>query len=188
MTDDGYPIGLSDSELQESLDNLQTMATAVGCTLQVRHILQGELGKTAQVIMQREGKYTLSPTHIHIAVCGEVDSGKSTLISVIVTGNLDNGAGMARNQIVRHNHELESGRTSSISHHLVSFSDAGEVLMKNTSKVRSLSDMEIAEQTHKLLVFADLAGHQKYFKTALQGFLGREPDLCLLTINARKGM
>jgi hypothetical protein len=25
-----------------------------------------------------------------------------------------------------------------------------------------MSDIEIAEQTHKLLVFADLAGHQKY--------------------------
>ena len=155
----------------------------------VKHRLQGELGITAQVIMLRQEKFALSPTHIHVAVCGEVDSGKSTLISVIVTGNFDNGHGMARNRIVRYNHELESGRTSSISHHSACFSNAGEILShSNHQRVRALSDIEIAEQTHRIIIFQDLAGHEKYFKTALHGFLGREPDICLLTISSTRGI
>lgn len=155
----------------------------------VKHRLQGELGITAQVIMLRQEKFAMSPTHVHVAVCGEVDSGKSTLISVIVTGNFDNGYGMARNRIVRYNHELESGRTSSISHHSACFSDAGEILThSNQQRIRALSDIEIAEQTHRIIIFQDLAGHEKYFKTALHGFLGREPDICLLTISSLRGI
>jgi GTPase len=114
----------------------------VGCTMHVNHILQGEVGKTAQVHMQRQEKYTVSPTHVHIAVCGEFDSGKTTLLSVLITGNLDNGHGIARNQIVRHNHELETGRTSSISHHSVCFSDSGEILSKAKGKtIRDMHDI-----------------------------------------------
>jgi GTPase len=50
-----------------------------------------------------------------VAVIGDVDSGKSTLIGVLATGSLDNGAGMKRLEVCRHMHEIEHGRTSSIS-------------------------------------------------------------------------
>jgi GTPase len=179
-------LGLSDEELEESLANLQAMADAVGCSMQVKHRRQGEQGLTARVVMLRQT--SSSPSHLHIAVCGEFDSGKSTLISVLVTGKLCNGNGMARNRIVRYNHELETGRTSSISHHSVCFSDEGEILSNSGARVRALSELEIAEQTHKVIVFQDLAGHEKYFKTALHGFLGREPDVCLLAVSCKRGV
>jgi GTPase len=190
VTDDGYPLGISDEEMAESLENLQVMADAVGCSMTIKHRRMGELGTTVQVIMQRREKLTLNPCHVHVAVCGEVDAGKSTLISVLSSGSLDNGNGLARNHIVRHNHEIETGRTSSITHHAISFSDSGEVLNSSSksNRLRGLSDMEIAEKTHRIVVFADLAGHEKYFKTTLHGFLGREPDVCMLAINARRGI
>ena len=49
-----------------------------------------------------------------IAVCGPVDAGKSSLIGVLTNGELDDGRGYARNKVLLHNHEIESGRTSSI--------------------------------------------------------------------------
>ena len=48
------------------------------------------------------------------AVCGPVDAGKSSLIGVLTSGELDNGRGHARNKILKHPHEIESGRTSNI--------------------------------------------------------------------------
>lgn len=49
-----------------------------------------------------------------------MDSGKSTLVAVLTNGAdgrplLDNGRGSARMAVFRHKHEIESGRTSSIS-------------------------------------------------------------------------
>lgn len=49
-----------------------------------------------------------------IAVVGNVDAGKSTMLGVLVKGGLDDGRGKARVNLFRHKHEIESGRTSSV--------------------------------------------------------------------------
>ena len=54
-------------------------------------------------------------TEVRIGVVGNVDAGKSTLISVLKNNNLDDGRGLMRKKILLHPHEKETGRTSSIS-------------------------------------------------------------------------
>lgn len=49
-----------------------------------------------------------------MAVTGNVDAGKSTLLGVLTHGVLDDGRGVARQKLFRHKHELETGRTSSV--------------------------------------------------------------------------
>ncbi len=49
-----------------------------------------------------------------VAVVGNVDAGKSTLLGVLTHSELDNGRGHARQRLFRHKHEMESGRTSSV--------------------------------------------------------------------------
>ncbi|KFD47770.1 hypothetical protein M513_11320 [Trichuris suis] len=62
----------------------------------------------------------LSPSS-RVAVVGNVDAGKSTLLSVLTHGQLDDGRGFARVRIFRHQHEVESGRTSSIGNDILGF-------------------------------------------------------------------
>lgn len=62
-----------------------------------------------------------------MAVLGNVDSGKSTLLGVLTQGELDNGRGRARLNLFRHLHEIQSGRTSSISFEILGFNSKGEV-------------------------------------------------------------
>jgi GTPase len=57
---------------------------------------------------------SLSVQH-RVAVLGNVDAGKSTLVGVLTNGELDNGRGKSRLQMFRHPHEITSGKTSSIS-------------------------------------------------------------------------
>lgn len=61
---------------------------------------------------------------------GNVDAGKSTLLGVLTHDELDNGRGRARLNLFRHLHEIQSGRTSSISHEILGFNGKGEVLHK----------------------------------------------------------
>jgi GTPase len=49
-----------------------------------------------------------------VAVTGNVDAGKSTLLGVLTHGVLDDGRGVARQKLFRHKHEMETGRTSSV--------------------------------------------------------------------------
>jgi len=60
-------------------------------------------------------------------VLGNVDAGKSTILGVLTQGELDNGRGRARLNLFRHLHEIQSGRTSSISHEILGFNSKGEV-------------------------------------------------------------
>lgn len=64
---------------------------------------------------------------IRVAVIGNVDAGKSTLLGVLTHGEFDNGRGRARLNLFRHLHEIQSGRTSSISHEILGFDNHGEV-------------------------------------------------------------
>ena len=56
---------------------------------------------------------------IRIAVLGNVDSGKTTLISSLSNKILDDGRGFARSKVFKHKHEIDTGRTSSISHNFM---------------------------------------------------------------------
>lgn len=65
-----------------------------------------------------------------VAVVGNVDAGKSTLLGVLTHGELDNGRGMARQKLFRHKHEMESGRTSSVGNDILGFDSMGRVVNK----------------------------------------------------------
>lgn len=60
-----------------------------------------------------------------VAVVGNVDAGKSTLLGVLTHGELDNGRGTARMKLFRHKHEMETGRTSSVGNDILGFDSQG---------------------------------------------------------------
>lgn len=51
---------------------------------------------------------------VRIAVIGNVDSGKSTMVGVMTKSIMDDGRGSARKQVFNFSHEAQNGRTSSI--------------------------------------------------------------------------
>lgn len=51
---------------------------------------------------------------VRIAVIGNVDSGKSTIVGVMTKGITDDGRGSARKRVFNFVHEAANGRTSSI--------------------------------------------------------------------------
>ena len=201
VEDDGNPLGLSSEDMEESLVNLKRMADSVGCDMTVQHFLEGEIGTTAKVLLKRTERLLVAPVQVQVAVAGPADTGKSTLIAVLSSANaLDNGKGLARTQIFRHNHEVKSGRTSSNTQHNLYFGATGKVLNSDaegngtgsskgcSNRLRSRSDMELADETCRTISFIDLAGSSKYLKTTLHGIVGHSPDYFILVISARRGM
>ncbi|ULY68600.1 GTP-binding translation elongation factor [Chlorella virus XW01] len=134
-----------------------------------------------------------------IVVCGNVDAGKSTLIGVLTTGELDDGRGKSRNNILIHPHERETGRTSNITYNpiIYKFNKDGVYLnavmnglktIKNNKNIKILDNDYTEKGTRKTVSFVDLAGHEKYLKTTLYGLTGLFPDYGLLVINANAGI
>lgn len=122
-----------------------------------------------------------------VAVVGNVDAGKSTMLGVLVKGNLDDGRGKARVNLFRHKHEIESGRTSSVGMEIMGFDTQGEVVT-STIPGRKLTWGEIGTRSAKVITFTDLAGHEKYLRTTVFGLLSSAPNYCLLMVAANNGL
>lgn len=61
-----------------------------------------------------------------------VDAGKSSMLGVLVKGDLDDGRGKARVNLFRHKHEIETGRTSSVGMEIMGFDSTGKVVTSDT--------------------------------------------------------
>jgi elongation factor 1-alpha len=128
----------------------------------------------------------MSQGHIRVAVVGNVDAGKSTLIGTLSRSTLDDGKGSSRNLVATHQHEIDSGRTSTISCHLLGFDASGTTIVTPSSnKKKNQNETYIAKHAHERTVsLMDLAGHEKYLKTTIAGLSRGMADYALVLVNA----
>jgi len=129
---------------------------------------------------------TLSSRNIRVAVVGNVDAGKSTMIGTLISSCLDDGRGSSRTSIMKHRHEIESGRTSTASTHLMGFRSTGEAIAgKDNVRSRRKSEDEVARESYRVITLMDLAGHEKYLKTTIHGVASGMADYALILVNSR---
>lgn len=139
-----------------------------------------------KVLIRQRPKSVEDIIETRIAVVGNVDAGKSTLLGVLVRGNLDDGRGRARITLFRHKHEVQSGRTSSVGLEILGFNSQGAIIGYGHHK--KLSWTEIGEKASKIISFTDLAGHERYLRTTVFGMLSSSPSYCLLMVAANNGL
>uniref|UniRef100_A0AAY4DEG3 Tr-type G domain-containing protein n=1 Tax=Denticeps clupeoides TaxID=299321 RepID=A0AAY4DEG3_9TELE len=188
VEDNGLLVGLSEEDMRTSLRTLHRMAEKVGADITVLREREVDYDsdvprKIAEVLVRKvpDDQQFLD---LRVAVLGNVDSGKSTLLGVLTQGELDNGRGRARLNLFRHLHEIQSGRTSSISFEILGYDSKGEVV--NYSESRTAE--EICESASKMITFIDLAGHHKYLKTTIFGLTSYCPDFAMLVVSANTGI
>ncbi len=87
-------------------------------------------------LIQKKDYFLINLTRV--AVVGNVDAGKSTLLGVLTHGELDNGRGTARQRLFRHKHEMETGRTSSVGNDILGFDSDGKVVNKTDGHGESI--------------------------------------------------
>nr|XP_019962722.1 PREDICTED: GTP-binding protein 2-like [Paralichthys olivaceus] len=189
VEDNGLLVGLTEVDMKASLKTLKRMAEKVGADItllrerEVDYDFDRNTRKIAEVLIRKvpDDQQFLD---LRVAVLGNVDSGKSTLLGVLTQGELDNGRGRARLNLFRHLHEIQTGRTSSISFEILGFNSKGEVV--NYSESRTAE--EICESSSKMITFIDLAGHHKYLKTTIFGLTSYCPDFAMLVVSANTGI
>ena len=156
-------------------------------SVDVGNDLKRERGCVGKFLFRRQPEEVDDTIETRIAVVGNVDAGKSTLLGVLVKGGLDDGRGKMRVNLFRHKHEIESGRTSSVGMEIMGFDAKGEVVVSGVPG-RKLSWEEIGKRSAKVISFTDLAGHERYLRTTVFGLLSSEPNYCLLMVAANNGL
>ena len=93
------------------------MASCLKAEVILSKMKKGLKGNYAE-LMVRQGQKEGIKLDIRIMLLGDYESRKSTLIGVLTSGCFDNGKGLARMKVLCHKHEVLSGQTSSLSHHV----------------------------------------------------------------------
>lgn len=115
VEDNGNAIGLSKEDLEESLKVLYLITQKIDAQMTILNYRDGKSGLIGEILITREEKIK-NKVEIKIGLIGEEQSGKSTLVGVMVTDTLDNGSGLASKNVFRHKHEVICGKTSSFTH------------------------------------------------------------------------
>lgn len=127
--------------------------------------------------------------YIRIAMVGNVDSGKSTLVGVLTKGQLDDGRGSARLKVFNYPHEAKNGRTSSIAQEIMGFDYEGEqIFAERFVQSKNKYWAEVVGRSRKIIALVDLCGHEKYLKTTMLGMVGLVPDYVLIVVGANLGL
>lgn len=182
VSDEGETIGLTDEEVEECLKTLDRIVSIVGASYMITRVEKGRRGKVLEVLVRRTVDFP--PVQVSVALLGNVDSGKSTLKGVLVSGRLDDGNGAAMSMVARYLHEIKFRRSSSVSIHLLGFDSRGNSI---NDSLDSYDESKIFLKGSKIISLIDLAGHEKYLKTTIRGILGNLPDYVCLVVGGNAG-
>eukprot|EP01065_Artemidia_motanka_P047991 TRINITY_DN7638_c0_g1_i1.p1 TRINITY_DN7638_c0_g1~~TRINITY_DN7638_c0_g1_i1.p1 ORF type:complete len:772 (+),score=240.78 TRINITY_DN7638_c0_g1_i1:129-2444(+) len=187
----GTPVGIEPAMYSESVETLGVAARRMQCGISTvcEKVVKGDR-RCGELLVRRDNGE--SYIDMRVAVCGNVDSGKSTLVGVLTRGQWDDGRGAVRAKVFNHKHEQDSGRTSSISEQFLGFDARGNTV--NYAKVgqverdRKISNRELSDRSAKVFTLYDLAGHERYLKTTVLGMTGTAPDYACIVISANNGI
>lgn len=180
VSDSGQLHGLHDNDMSASLMTLREMAHKLGASTTVlrRKSIAGR--RSVAEVLVRKIPDDQNNIEVRVAVLGGMNAGKSTLLGVLTQGEYDNGRGRARLNMFRHMHEIQSGRTSCISHESLGFDSQGNVI--NYKYNEMMTAEEISDRSSKLVTFMDLAGHRRYIRTTVQALTGYSPHHAMLVV------
>uniref|UniRef100_A0A4W5KA71 GTP binding protein 1 n=1 Tax=Hucho hucho TaxID=62062 RepID=A0A4W5KA71_9TELE len=123
---DGGDYGLDEGDMEASVATVQSLCEQIEADMILLRERSDAGGKVRDYLIRRRvGEEDF--LEVRVAVVGNVDAGKSTLLGVLTHGELDNGRGFARQKLFRHKHEMESGRTSSVGNDILGFDQKGQV-------------------------------------------------------------
>lgn len=186
VNDNGSFFGLTSNQLNETIRIINLMAqnlNAETSILRKKFLGQSKNLQCVEILVRQVQNQSIVCHQQPIAILGNADAGKSTLVGVVTTGELDNGKGKSRLQMFRHPHEISSGKTSSVSIDFLGFNATGPL---RSTQFRNKD--ELLKNSTKIIEFWDLAGDARYMKTTVYGLTSCSPNYCILTISGNKGI
>lgn len=191
-----YVLGLTVEEMEMSINTLRKMAKALEADVSIMRefTLNNSMihpskthRKVAEILVRKRPSEDDSQrfTDLRIVLVGGLGAGKSTLLGHLSHGAKDNGRGRARLNLLRHRHELESGRSSSISHEIIGYDSEGNLVNYASTNISTWE--HVCECSSKIITFLDTCGYPKYLRTTISGLMGYAPDYACLVIAGNAG-
>ncbi|KAH0602791.1 uncharacterized protein H6S33_008441 [Morchella sextelata] len=190
------PMGFTKEEYELAMKSVKAavLELKASITVLITHNLgldgeepSDDKGASSMLLIRKQPESLEDLLEIRVAVVGNVDAGKSTMLGVLTKNTLDDGRGRTRVNLFRHKHEIESGRTSSVGMEILGYDSESNIIGSNDPG-RKLKWEEIGNRSAKVISFTDLAGHERYLRTTVFGLLGTSPDYVMLMVAANNGL
>jgi elongation factor 1-alpha len=181
--DEGDLIGLPDSEYDESIFVLSSIAQEIGAEILEIEKHYAEHGSVAKVKIGKSQKN--NKKHLLVGVAGHVDHGKSTLVGTLTTGTRDNGSGQSRIFLDVQKHEIERGLSADLSFAVYGF--CNDQAMRVVNPLKKQEKSKLVEKCDKVVSFVDTVGHEPWLRTTIRGIVGQKLNYGLLIIAADQG-
>lgn len=170
INDNGDISNCTEEELRTSINKLKQIAKTINCD-----IYPTIINNYAKVLVLPKVKQR--KLDIRVCLLGESGCGKTTLISCLTRGELDDGNGSSASVIHRYDHEFVCGLTSSVKVEYIGFNN-DEIINYNNN-----FDVDIVDKSDKIITLIDLPGNIKYFRTTLFGLMAYKPDYAIIFNN-----
>ena len=126
---------------------------------------------------------------LRVTIIGATAAGKSSLLGTLSTSTLDNGRGKSRLSLLKHHHEVQSGRTSSVAQELLGYKkehDDQDVVVVNygLGNVSTWIDIHHHAAGGRLVLCTDSAGHPRYRRTLVRSLVAWAPHCVTCCIAA----
>uniref|UniRef100_A0A7E4UZ74 Tr-type G domain-containing protein n=1 Tax=Panagrellus redivivus TaxID=6233 RepID=A0A7E4UZ74_PANRE len=180
--------GLSKEDLDIAVAKNAEILEKINCKGYPLTVATKSKNKFSQVVFIRKNIDEKDFIEVRVAVVGNVDAGKSTMLGVLTHNTLDDGRGKARQCLFRHKHEFETGRTSSVGNDILGFGMDGKPVNNPDPHSGQLDWPTVCCDAAKVITFIDLAGHEKYLKTTIFGMTGHMPDYAMLMVGSNAGI
>jgi GTPase len=162
--DNGKLGGLSENEMDATFDIFKKILEK--CDATIKYCEKKNINNSCIIFVSLSQILDKKLTEINVAFVGPPQSGKTTTISNIVYGQLDDGNGSSRQLIFRHEHEKISGYTSSLKKEIVGIKNNNII---NYTCINESSWEQISHASDRILCLIDLPGSPQYMKTILFG-------------------
>jgi elongation factor 1-alpha len=186
-----YVIGINDDGnfgniTSEILDNSLEVLTKIsdGAGLKIDYIFRYNYEKDyslAIVIIKKTIDKHLP--EINMFLLGNTNSGKTTFLGNLCYDTVNDNNGKSKLLILKHKHEIYSGKTSSIHHEIIGIKDSEIINYRNNSLDFNNSWDNIYNKSDLIINIFDSPGEHKFLKTTYSNLLNINPEIVLIFIN-----
>jgi len=185
IDDDGSMSNLTIDEHDCSIKTLELIASKCDSKIIKTEIVYKNNSIYSKNIIQKNNIIITNNNIIKIALLGDENCGKSTMLGVLTRDCPDNGNGSSRINVSRYDHEIKQGKTSSINYELLGYK--GNVPINYNTIGSSFININqwqyIVENSDKLIYFIDLPGATKFLKTSIFGIMAHKPNYIMILID-----
>ena len=103
------------------------MSTALKSEVIFLKMHKGIQGVVSEVKIKKKLHETLK-LDIKIILHGDTACGKTSLLGVLLSGNLDDGKGLSRMNMLKNKHEILSGKTEKITLNMIGLDSNGAII------------------------------------------------------------